>query len=178
MNQKIICLVLFFLFGRVLFAGERWKPSEQGGFVVEGKDLPKFECVRGFYNVALWCFRAGDDNFAGFLGELGIKTDSDAAKAIKKAMFLAQALALEEQEIAVVERSSPSAWDEAQQNFLRKRVLALKDIYQKMRRELEKLGVHMAQIETFMDNKVRDSIAMFATEPPVKELEIMDLFAK
>jgi hypothetical protein len=69
-------------------------------------------------------------------------------------------------------------WDDMQFDTLKEEVRYVKKIYTTMLKELATQGVLQEVVETFLEKKIRDTTNLTASDPPVRELDAMDLFEK
>ena len=180
MSKKIFLftLVSCAVLGIVAAAQERFR-VEADRYVVEGKNLSKFSCVRGFLNAAFANYCSGETNFNAFLDKLGMEPDTPPSRIVTRAMFLDQALQTEVQDMRPYVNADPVTYERVRYDWLRDQVPRLRIIYDAMIADLIKLGVSEEVIGRFIDQEVRPTITMFSIdEPPTKDLEIMDLFEK
>ena len=61
---------------------------------------------------------------------------------------------------------------------LKEEVRDVKKIYSTMLKELATEGISQEVVETFLEKKIRDTANLASSEPPVRELDAMDLFEK
>ncbi len=172
----VLVLLLCTLLVSIAFAEERFT-LEDGQYVVKGKNLPKFVCVRGFFDYAFSSFRAGEGNYKDFLKKLGMEPDTPASRIVTRAMFLAQALLTEEVDLGPYVNAEPAVYDAVNLSYLRNQVPRMKSIYDSMLKDMSAIGVPADAIEIFIDQTIRPStIIISAPETPTKVLQIMDTF--
>jgi len=180
MSKKILFLAVFScaVLGNVATAQKRFR-FEVDRYIVEGKNLTKFSCVRGFFNAAFANFHEGEITFTTFLEKFGMQPDTPASRIVTRAMFLDQALQTEVQDVRPYANADSATYEKVKYNWLRDQVPRLRRIYDAMIADLKKVGVSEEVIGRFIDEEVRPTIKMYSfDEPPTKELEIMDLFEK
>lgn len=177
MNRLPPLVVIAVLLTSVCMASERYTFVPGQGYVVNPKTAPKYLVVSGFYDHAMFNYRAGFDYYEAFLKQLNIKPNTDAETAITKATLAARLLSFERMDAMKPYQNAPDdVWDRMQFETLKEEVRGLRKIYATMFKELG--GALQQVVETFLENNVRDTVGLTASDPPLRELDAMDLFEK
>jgi hypothetical protein len=159
-------------------ASERYTFVDGYGYVINPKIAPKYLVVSAFYDQAMFNYKAGTDHYKAFLKQLNIKHGTKAEMAITKATLAARLNTIERMHAMTAYDNDPGLWDKMQFETLNEEVRSLKKIYTNMLNELATEGISQEVVETFLEKKVRDTVNLVASEPPLRELDAFDLFDK
>lgn len=123
---------------------------------LRGEELPYYFCVKKFFRMADFCYRHSEESYAHFLRELGIDPDpnSDAARAVTRAMLRANALFLERSNLEPY-RGNRALFLEAQDKHFETVVRRLRALYDQLLRELKEAGAPTEPLLRYIDTEGR-----------------------
>jgi hypothetical protein len=160
-------------------AEERYTFVPDQGYVVEGENAPKYMVVEGFFFHAINRYKEGDERYKAFLGELGIAHNSAGDTAITKATFALQiAVKKRGDECKLYHDAPDDVFNQVQFDTERTLVHTTKKIYVQMLKELQAAATPPSIVEDFLEQRIRPTVTLASSDPPIESLEIMDLLEK
>lgn len=177
MNGLLRLVVITVVLSSVSSASERYTFVPGQGYVVDPKTAPKYLVVSQFFDHAMFYYRAGFSRYEA--KQFAIRHNTNAETAIEKAILAARLLSFERMDAMKAYHNQPDdVWDHLQFETLKDEVRGLKKIYTRMLKELAKEGILQETVETFLEKNVRDTVSLASSDPPERELDVMDLFDK